>query len=137
MKEKLISRFSTLKFRLMLLITFVLILVVAVPVGHFVMFMDRSYREFSTNMIETTTQIVYQYIYDGMMKNDSLAIQKNLELLSMEPNIELLRIYRPTGKILYSSKIEELNENIYEIDQHVYLDTSAEAVEAFIKIGNM
>jgi signal transduction histidine kinase len=121
----------------MALITSALIIVVGIPVGHFVMFMDRSYREFSTNMIETTTQIVYQYIYDGMMKNDSLTIQKNLELLAMEPNIELIRIYRPKGKILYSSKLEELRENIFDLEDEVYIESSTEALETFIKVGNM
>lgn len=136
-KIKLSEKFYTLKFRLMLLITVVLLVVVGLPVMHIVLFLDRNYHEFSTNMIETTTQIVYQYIYDGMMKNDSLSIQRNLELLAMEPNIELLRIYRPSGKIIYSSDREELSKNIFSLTKDVYIQEENGEAESFVKIGNM
>lgn len=136
-ERKISEKFYTLKFRLMLLITLVLLVVVGLPMMHIVLFLDRNYHEFSTNMIETTAQIVYQYIYDGMMKNDSLSIQKNLELLAMEPTIELLRIYKPSGTIIYSSNREELHKNIFSLTKDVYIQKKNGEAETFVKIGNM
>ena len=106
------SGFRSLKFRLMLLISLILIIVVGLPVWFFVYQLDRNYEEFTVNMIETTSQVVYQFIYDGMMKNDSAAIQKNIELLALDPNINLVRLYRPDGTILHSSQQQEIRTNI-------------------------
>jgi signal transduction histidine kinase len=137
LKEEFARRFRTLKFRLMLLITVVLVLVVGLPVGLFVYQLDKNYREFSTNMLETTTGIAYQYIFDGMMRNDTLNIQQNIDLLALEPRIQLLRIYRPGGKILFSSRREEVQKNVDQLNDRVYLSKDAEELESFTKVDNL
>ncbi|MEJ2049603.1 MAG: hypothetical protein P8Y60_07150 [Calditrichota bacterium] len=106
--KKWLQKFQSLKFRLMALITVILILVVGLPVGFFIYELDKNYEEFSENLIETASQVVYQFIYDGMMKNDSLQIQQNLKLLVMDPSIHLVRIYEPHGRIAFSSNENEI-----------------------------
>jgi len=138
MKERIVKNISSLKFRLMLLITLVLIVVVGFPVGFFVYQLDKNYRDFSVNMIETTSQMVYQSIFDGMMKNDSLSIQKNLELIAMEPTIQLVRLYRPTGTILYSSRRNEILKDIREISNNFsFVNRNRNEIEAFYRKGNL
>ncbi len=136
--RKVAEKFQTLKFKLMFFITLLLIVVVGLPLGFFVYQLDRNYKDFSINMIETASQVVYQYIFDGMMKNDSLMIQKNLELLAMEPTIQLVRIYRPCGTILFSSRKQEILQNIRELgDSTVFLKINNGEIKAFVRRGNV
>lgn len=115
-----ILQLQSLKFRLMFFISVVLLLVVGIPVFYFVQNLDKNYTEFTSNMIETTSQVVYQFIYDGMIKNDSLIIQKNLESLALDPSISLVRLYRLDGHILYSSSRDEIKKNIRELDKFYF-----------------
>lgn len=116
----IIPKFRSLKFRLMFLISIALLLVVGIPVFFFVQQLDENYQEFSTNMIETTSQVVYQFIYDGMIKNDSTIIQKNVELLALDPSISLVRLYRPDGHIIYSSNRSEIEQNVKKLDRFYF-----------------
>ncbi|NIV98548.1 hypothetical protein GWN26_05135, partial [Candidatus Saccharibacteria bacterium] len=136
-KQKFLPKVLTLKFRLMLLITVVLLIVVGGPLYFLVYQLDKNYQEFSVDMIETTSQAVYQSVYEGFMQNDWESIQRNLELLSLEPNIEHLRIYRPSGEILYSSNPNEVNKNIFKLGDPVFQNPSDTAEqEAFKRVGN-
>jgi len=132
------ERFNSLKFRLMLLISLMLLIVVGLPVGFFVYQLDKNYEEFSINLIETASQVVYQFIYDGMMSNDSLEIQDNLELLSLDPSIELVRLYRPSGKVLYSSDRGEIRKNMAVLTNDFdSLSGASREIESFVKLGNV
>jgi methyl-accepting chemotaxis protein len=119
MTHKIGKRFYSIKFRLMALITLILLLVVGLPLSLFVYQLDKNYEEFSVNMIETASQVVYQFIYDGMIKNDSILIQKNIDLLALDPSIALVRLYRPGGKILYSSEHDEIKKSIKDLPDNV------------------
>lgn len=138
--NKIFSNFSkalfTLKFRLMALITLVLLLVVGGPLLFLIDQLDKSYQEFSINLIETTSQVVYQSIYDGMIANDNDAIQKNINLISLEPGIKLVRIIRPTGEILFSSNHNEVNKNIFAKKDSM-LEQFDTPQETFKKVGNI
>ncbi len=107
--------FFTLKFRLMLLITLALLIVVGAPLIYLSTQFDRSFENFSVEMIETASNAVYQSIFDGFMENDPEHIQENLQILATDPGIELIRIYALNGKIIFSSRPEEINHNIFEI----------------------
>lgn len=138
MSRKLSERIHSLKFRLMTLITLMLLLVVGIPVGFFVYQLDKNYKEFSINMIETTSQVVYQFIYDGMMKNDTTLIQDHLVLLGMDPAIRLLRLYRPQGSILYSTNLDEINKNVYDLsDDMTFKRDDAGEIESFVRKDNI
>ena len=128
--------FRTLKFRLMLLITFMLLLVVALPVSLFIYHLDKNYQEFSTNMLEATTGMAYQYVFEGMMQNDRVEIQKNIELLALEPRINLMRIYDTTGTIVYSSKIDEIQTKVSFPNGLAGFDQGGVELESFEQIGN-
>lgn len=134
---RLIQGMRTLKFRLMLLITGVLLLVVGLPVGLFVYHLDKNYYDFSTDMLEITSGLAYQYILDGLMRNDSTAIQQNLALLALEPRIQLLRVYRPSGTVLYSSHEEEIQQNVYQLTDRTYFERNGDQIESFTKNGNI
>jgi signal transduction histidine kinase len=122
----------------MFLITVMLLIVVGIPMSFFVYQLDRNYDEFTNNLIETTSQVVYQFIYEGMMKNDSLTIQSNIELLAMDPNIELVRLYRPNGTIIHSSQAQEISINVRELPQDIpYFDPKGGEVEAFYRLDNL
>ncbi|UCF64316.1 MAG: HAMP domain-containing protein, partial [bacterium] len=132
------ERFSSLKFRLMVLISLMLLIVVGLPVGFFVYQLDKNYEEFSINLIEMASQVVYQFVYDGMMNNDSLEIQQNLQLLSKDPSIELVRIYRPNGLVLYSSKEEEIRKDIRNlVNNTLFFSRGSGEVETFVKLDNL
>lgn len=132
------QRFQTLKFRLMLLISITLLLVVGVPLGFLIHQLDENYRTFSTNMMETTSQLVYQSIYEGMMRNNAEMIQRGLETMSKEPNVQLLRIYRPSGEILFSSRKAEINSNIFDHSDEIFLDpNSRKSQETFVRMDNV
>ncbi len=138
--EKLLNNLSqrvlTLKFRLMALITIVLLIAVGTPLLFLINQLDKNYREFTINLIETTSQVVYQSIYDGMMENDDKSIQNNISIMSMEPNIKVVRIIRPTGEILFSSREDEINENIQNQKDEVF-SSLEEPQETFKKTGNI
>lgn len=122
----------------MLLITLMLLIVVGFPVSFFVYQLDKNYNEFSINMIETASQVVYQFIYDGMMKNDSTIIQKNLEILSMDPSIQLVRLYRPTGRILFSSERTEIHQDIKDLSEETaFFRGDSGEVESFVHKDNI
>lgn len=128
----------TLKFRLMTLITIILILVVGTPLLFLISELDKNYREFTTNMMETTSQVVYQAIFDGMMRNDRGSIQTTVEFLCYEPFIKLIRIYRPEGTILFSSRKSELQQNIRTLaDERDVPGASLTSEESFYKVGNL
>lgn len=130
-------RFRTLKFRLMLLITVTLLLVVGAPLVFLIRQLDENYRTFSTNMIETTSQLVYQSIYEGMVANKPEMVQRGLETMSREPNIKVLRIYAPSGEILFSSRKDEIHSNIFNYHDQAYLDPNSRKVqETFVRIDN-
>jgi signal transduction histidine kinase len=132
------KRFQSLKFRLMLLITAILLMIVGFPVGFFVYQLDKNYYDFSINMIETTSQVVYQFIYNGMLANNKAAIQENLELLVTQPSIKLVRIYRPSGKILFSSARNEIQKNIKDLPEDVaFFRTDSGRIESFVNRGNV
>ncbi len=132
------SPFKSLKFKLMAFITVLLVIIVVIPVLFFVNQLDKSYQEFSINMIETTSQVVYQFIYDGMMTNDSLSIQNNLEVLAMDPSIQLVRLYRPGGHVLYSSRPEEINQNMADLNSDVVFPRDpGKVMETFLKKDNI
>lgn len=134
--HRLTPGFLTLKFRLMALITVVLLLVVGGPVFLLVYQLDKNYREFSINMIETTSQAVYQSIFEGFLENDRETIQRNLELLTLEPNIQLIRIFKPSGEILYSTRREEIHQNMANLTEDVYIQPFSNGEqETFVKRG--
>lgn len=134
--HRLPSGILTLKFRLMALITVVLLVVVGGPLFLLVYQLDKNYREFSINMIETTSQAVYQSIFEGFLQNDRETIQRNLELLALEPNIQLIRIFKPSGEILYSTRREELHQNMSSLKEEVYIQPFANGEqETFVKRG--
>ncbi len=129
---------QTLKFRLMLLVTGLLLAVVGLPVALFVHHLDRNYEEFSTTMLEVTTGFVYQHLTDGLMANDSLGIQQGMELLARDPRIRLLRIYGPTGTILYSSRPDEVRRNVYQLPgyERAHYAGAGHDAPSFTKAGN-
>ncbi len=136
--KKLFLKFQSLKFRLMALITVMLIVVVGLPVGFFIYELDDNYEEFSKNLIETASQVVYQFIYDGMMKNDSLMIQQNLKLLAMDPSIQLVRIYEPHGRIAFSSSESEINKNVRDLAEYFDFNKSvSNEMESFVRKDNI
>lgn len=133
--NNLSKRVQTLKFRLMALITIVLLIVVGTPLLFLIRQLDNNYREFTVNLVETTSQVVYQSIFHGMLENNNDAIQNSIDIISMEPNIRLVRIIRPTGEILFSSEKSEISQNIQaQADRDIY-DLSLASQETFRKIG--
>jgi signal transduction histidine kinase len=136
--NKLWQKLQTLKFRLMALITIILIVVVGLPGGFFIYELDKNYEEFSENLIETASQVVYQFIYDGMMKNDSLQIQQNLKLLVMDPSIHLVRIYEPHGRIAFSSNENEINKNVRDLAEYFDFNKGdSDEMESFVRKDNI
>ncbi|NOX38468.1 MAG: HAMP domain-containing histidine kinase [Calditrichaeota bacterium] len=112
----------SLKFRLMVLITLALLIVVGGPMILLIHILDANYQEFTINMLETTSQVVYQAIYAGMLQNNRQAIQKNLELISLEPTIRSVRIYRMDGTIIFSSDSTEIYRKIQDLSRDVLVD---------------
>jgi len=133
---QLTPKFQSLKFRMMALITIILLIVVGGPLFFLVNQLDNNYREFTINLIETTSQVVYQSVYHGMLENNMASIQRNIDVISMEPNIKVVRIIRPTGEILFSSRKDEIKENIQSQDGEAFKPIR-EPQEAFKKIGNI
>lgn len=107
--------FFSLKYRLMMLITVSLLLVVGGPLVYLSQLFDRNFEDFSVEMIETASNAVYQSIFEGFMRNDSRHIQQNLQILATDPAIELIRIYDNNGTIIYSSQPDEISQTIYDI----------------------
>lgn len=126
--------FKSLKFRLMFLITLVLILVVGVPVAVFIYHLDKNYREFSTNMLEATTGMAYQGIFNGLMHNDKAAIQEKIEQMALESRVSLLRIYNTEGTIVYSSNPDEIQHDIRDFESRTLEDY--QELESFEKVDN-
>lgn len=134
--ERLPAGLFTLKFRLMALITTLLLVVVGLPVALFVHHLDRNYNTFSTTMLDITTLFVYQHIYDGLMANDSLVIQQNLELLAGDPRIRRVRIHEPQGRIRYSSAPDEINRFVTELADGGTLVAGAPSAITYVREGN-
>ncbi len=129
----------TLKFRIEIFATISLFLIVGGPLWFLVKQLDRNYEEFSSNMIETTTNAVYQSIFDDLVINNPSGIQKIIENYALQPNIERLRIYRPDGEILFSSHRNEIHENIFNFkgDSIFTRRFFGEKNETFVKYGNI
>lgn len=136
-KEKISAGIHTLKFRLMVLITGVLLIVVGIPVAIFVYHLDKNYKTTTTNMLETTTNMTYQFIYEGMMARDKDMIQRNLEFLAVNPSIESLRIYKTNGEIVFSSRPFEIEKNIKQVRNDVSYDETGSFQETFTQSGNI
>ncbi|GAB4338462.1 MAG: ATP-binding protein [Calditrichia bacterium] len=131
-------RWYTLKFRLMTLITAMLLLIVGLPIALYLNQMDKNYQEFSENMIETTSQVIYQFLYEAMLRNDKSDVQNYLELISLEPTIDLARIYNMNGKVVFSSRPEEVGRKISDLSPDVlFINGQAEPKELFEVRGNL
>jgi C4-dicarboxylate-specific signal transduction histidine kinase len=118
----------------MLLISLILLAVIVGPLYFLIKQLDKNYDEYSINMVEITSNLVYQSVYDGMLLNDEEMIQRNLELFSLEPSVSNLRIFNRSGKILYSSKKSEIDKNILDFNRNIkpgYLN--GEEQETFYK----
>ncbi|GEM_PF-1031118 len=136
--DKLPAEMVTLKMRLNILITVVLLLVVGGPVFFLIYQVDKYRTDFTLNMIETTTQAVYQSIFHDMLNNNHNAIQQKLEVLTLTPHIKLIRIYSPSGKIIFSSREEELGKNVHSDSLHDFIDPRVpEPQETFIKVNEV
>ncbi len=116
-KKQMISRISSIKFRVQLFVTLLLLVVVVLPLGYLVYTMDKNYREVSTNLVETTTHAVYQSIFDELMNHQPEQIQRVIESYRDKPNIEVLRIFRPNGDILFSTNRAEVGQSLKDIDR--------------------
>ncbi len=121
----------------MVLITFALLIVVGGPMILLIHILDTNYQEFTINMLETTSQVVYQAIYAGMLQNDRWAIQKNLELISLEPTIRSVRLYRMDGTIIFSSDSTEIYQKIQDLSRDVLVERDKiEVQEAYYRSGH-
>ncbi len=133
--DKLPANMATLKMRLNILITVVLLLVVGGPVFFLLYQLDKYRTDFTVNMIETTTQAVYQSIFHDMLKNNHNAIQQKLEVMALTPQIQLIRVYSPSGKIIFSSHQEEIGKNVFMDSTHDFINPHAQTPqETFIKV---
>ena len=99
----------TLKSRLQILITVLLIAVIGGPLHFLVNQLDKIQKDMVSNMMETTSQAVYQTALESFMDNDTLALQRTFEIFGHYPDINHIRIYSPDGKIKYSSDRKEIN----------------------------
>ncbi len=136
-KEQLARSVSTLKFRIQLLMTLLLVAVVGGPLWFLVYLLDRNYQEFQTNMMETATHAVYQSIFNEIRKADKSGVQTVLENYPLQPGVERLRIFVPGGEILFSSDRDELRQNVYELAaaQGLAPQFSRAGQELFVKSG--
>ncbi len=130
------KRFRTLRSRLMLLITVAVLVIVGLPVALFVYHLDRNYFEFSTDMLEITSSVVFEKVHAGMV-TDASTIDARLEELALETSIQLTRVYRPSGTIVYSSEPEEIGQNIFEMPVGRTIVGNEHVVRAFDKSGNV
>ncbi len=137
--SKYLSSVYTLKFRIGFFATISLVLIVGGPLWFLVKQLDRNYEEFSSNMIETTTNALYQSIFEDLVINNPAGIQKIIENYALQPNIERLRIYRPNGEILFSSHRDEINKNIFSSEDYSAISERrfTENNETFFKFGNI
>ncbi|MCB0281391.1 MAG: HAMP domain-containing histidine kinase [Calditrichae bacterium] len=103
--------FKSLKSRLQILITIMLVAVIGGPLHFLVNQLDKIQREFVSNMMETTSQAVYQTAVQSFMDNDTVALQRTFEIFGHYPDIDRIRIYSTDGKIRYSSNSEEVKTN--------------------------
>ncbi len=136
MPRRFSQRFFTLKFRLQVLTTILLLLVVGGPLYFLLHHLDKNHHEFSVNLVETTTHTVYQSIFEDLLKNDTTAIQEKLEFIGSQPQIEHLRFYRPNGEILFSSRREEIRKPLQDLQVQDIFSSAVEG-EAFIKSDEM
>lgn len=134
-KNRFGRKFISLKFRMLLLFFTLMLVVIGVLMSIFFLEMRVNYRMFSRSMIHSTAKIVYQSIYDDMMSNNRQHIQRTLELLALEPTINMVRIYRPSGTVLFSSNKEEKNKNVRQLDRNIPLLTSG-VDSLFKKVDN-
>lgn len=100
----------SLKARIQILITVLLISVVGAPLYYLVLQMDRIQNELITNMMETTSQTFYQVAVESFMANDSTGMKRTFEVFSQYPGIDRVRIYNPAGEIRYSSNPAEITQ---------------------------
>jgi len=123
----------------MAFITVALIIIVGLPIFFFIYQLDKIYQNFTVNMMETTAQMVYQYIFDGMMENDKAFIQREIQALAREPSIEGIRIFRPDGTILFSSNPWERNKLISSIpnEEDLRVLGSKGKFESFVRYGDI
>lgn len=129
-------RLKTLRSRLMLLITVVLLVVVGLPVALFVYQLDRNYYEFSTDLLEITSNVVFEKVHAGMV-SDVSTIDSRLEDLALETSIQLTRIYKPSGTIVFSSVKEEIGQNIFEMPVGETISGDEHVIKSFNKSGNV
>jgi two-component system NtrC family sensor kinase len=115
--KHMISKMGSIKFRVQLFVTILLLVVVGLPLGYLVYTMDKNYREVSTNLVETTTHAVYQSIFDELMNHQPEQIQRVIESYRDKPNIEVLRIFRPNGDILFSTNRAEIGQSLNDINK--------------------
>lgn len=133
---RLAGRFHTLKFKLMALLSAVLVLVVGLPVAAFVYRIDRDYHDTVTTMLETTTGFVYEHLTQGLMENDPLVVQEALVTLGADPRIDRLRLLDPEGQILFSSHPQEIGENVFLTADSVFFHSDGRGIESFSKVGD-
>src|SRR5690606_25330140 len=87
---------------------------------------------------EVTTGFVYRHLADALVADDSVGVQRSLEQLAGDPRIRLLRIYDPSGTIVYSSRPQEVRQNVYRMPDYerAHYAGADHDVPSFTKVGN-
>ncbi len=129
--------FRSLKFRLMALISVVLVLVVGLPVALFVLRIERDYDESVTTMMETTTVFVYESLIPHLIKSEKEGLQPSIEVLGRDPRIDRLRVLNRSGDIVSSSRPTEVGLNVFQMADSAFFRRDRGALEAFSKVGNV
>ena len=119
----------------MWLITAAVIIVVGLPVALFVYQLDRNYYEFSTDMLEITSNVVFEKVHAGMISAPE-TIDARLEELALETPIQHVRVYKPDGTIVFSSTGDEKGKNVYTLINAGTVFGDEDVINAFSRYGD-
>ncbi|RMI03662.1 MAG: HAMP domain-containing protein [Calditrichaeota bacterium] len=132
----MLSRLQSLRFRLMALITILLLLVVGTPVYILVHIVDENFRTSYENALETTTQAIYQALFNDLMRHDTVAIRETLEEFALRPEIYLVQLYRPSGEVLFSPPPKRSRSPVVETVALRRAPPVSSGEELFVRLGD-
>jgi len=127
----------TLKSRIQILVTVLLMVTVGGPLFMVVYQMDKIQEELSGNMVESATQLIYRSAFDAFMVRDTAQIQQIIEDFGQRSDIETLRLFRPDGQVVYSSNPVERGKSIFELPEPAHTRDDDANVETFLRDGDM
>jgi signal transduction histidine kinase len=103
---------KTLKSKFIFFTTVFILITIGFPTLFLLMQLRENFKQRSSMMLATTLEVVDSGLYQVMLLGEKKNVQQLVDNIALNQGIEHIRFFDHQGKILYSSRLEEIGKNL-------------------------